>query len=203
MDASEANRDPESWKAPERLSKQDPSSQRKQLLAKVANFEDDLIAKTTREISNHLHLEDPWRLGSELWNWAIGVRWYKTRKKMLSPKHQKGGWCICKNVERADIPGAWATVVQHPAPLFKKLDKVSSRNLQRKTGSIFDESSWRAKCSWTSSKCNNTRGSAFQLPPSPATTTRRSRGEERKDKTWRLRGAWQTTSGYKVAAVAC
>ena len=74
MDANKASRDFENRKVAEGLPEQNPSTKRKQLLAKAEHSEDDLLAKTTREVQNYLRLENPGGLGSKLCHPECKVR---------------------------------------------------------------------------------------------------------------------------------
>ena len=47
---------------------QDSRTERRELLAKAEEFEDDIFAKKTGKIKNYIHLEDSGRASTKLWN---------------------------------------------------------------------------------------------------------------------------------------
>ena len=68
LDASQTSGNIENRKTTKRFLEQDSSPEGRELLGKVEDPEDDLAAKKTRKISNHLHLEDPGGIGPKLRN---------------------------------------------------------------------------------------------------------------------------------------
>ena len=114
-------------KVTKRLPEQNTGIERDELLAEARVIKDDLDTKTTREIQDHVHMENSGGLGPKLRDTNLNSWRPKTRKKMQDPKHKNGGKGFSKSSKRANFSSARCPAFQLLAPIFEKYDKVLRR----------------------------------------------------------------------------
>ena len=127
LDASENDGNTENRKITKRLPEQNTSTERDELLAEARVLKDDFNTKTTREIQDHVHMENPRGLSPELRDTNLSSWRPKTGKKMQDPKHKNGGESFSKSSKRANLSSARCSAFQLLAPIFEKYDKVLRR----------------------------------------------------------------------------